>query len=156
MRQETPGSYLDGSSPVLLKFTTSWINLAGLQGFERAYFFQLLGEYISPHKLAVSIAYDYAPTPSQTLTISPDNFNELYGDDPLYGNGSPYGGNPTLEQWQVFFTTQKCQSFQITIQELFDATKGAPAGAGLTLSGLNLVVGLKKGYTTIRAANSAS
>ncbi len=155
VRQETPGSYLDGSSPVLLKFTTSWINLAGLQGFERAYFFQLLGEYISPHKLAVSIAYDYAPTPSQTLTISPDNFNELYGDDPLYGNGTPFGGNPTLEQWQVFFTTQKCQSFQITIQELFDATKGAPAGAGLTLSGLNLVVGLKKGYAPFKASRSA-
>ena len=154
VRQETPDLYLDGSSPVLLKFTTSWINLAGLQGYERAYFFQLLGEYISPHKLVVSIAYDYAPAAQQVVTITPDNISELYGDDPLYGNGSPYGGVASLEQWRVFFQTQKCQSFQISIQETYDSTQGRAAGAGLTLSGLNLTVGLKKGYSPLKASRS--
>ena len=41
--QESPGIYLDGSNPVKMKFTTSWINLAGLQGYQRAYFFYMLG-----------------------------------------------------------------------------------------------------------------
>lgn len=152
--QESPGLYLDGSTPVLMGFTTSWFNLAGLQGFERAYFFYLLGSYISPHKIQLGIAYDYNPSPLQSVLISPDNYNAAYGSDSIYGGGSPYGGNPTLEQWRVFLTTQKCQSFQITMQEVFDSSFGAPAGAGFTLSGLNLVVGMKKAYVPKSASNS--
>jgi len=41
------------------------------------------------------------------------------------------------------------------LTEVYDGTEGAPAGAGFTLSGLNLVVGLKKGYRPIRSAYSA-
>lgn len=152
--QESSGSYLDGSSPVLISFTTSWLNLAGLQGYERAYFFYLLGTYLSPHKLTVQIAYDYNPSPSQTSIISPDNYNGPYGSDPLYGNSNPYGGTPVLEQWQVYLQRQLCQAMQITVTESFDSFFGTQAGAGLTLSGINLVLGMKKSYRPIRAANS--
>src|SRR5208282_425628 len=31
--QESPGTYLDATNPVLMSFTTSWISLAGIQGF---------------------------------------------------------------------------------------------------------------------------
>lgn len=152
--QESPGSYLDGTRPVLLSFLTGWLNLGGLQGFERAYFFYLLGTYISPHKLTISIAYDYAPAPSQSVVISPDNYNGAYGADTIYGGGSPYGGNPTLEQWRVFFEQQKCQAFQIQIQESFDSTVGAPAGAGLTISGLDIQVGIKDTKPRLNPARS--
>lgn len=153
--QESPGIYVDGSRPVLMKLQTGWINVAGLQGFERAYFFNLLGQYLSPHKLQVQIAYDYNSSPRQSVVISPDNFAGSYGSDPLYGNGSPLGGPGSLEQWRIFFNIQKCQAFQITITEIYDSSKGVVAGAGFTLSGLNLVVGLKSGYPRIKAANSA-
>jgi len=152
--QESPGTYLDGSNPVLMSFITNWINIAGLQGFERAYHFYLLGNYISPHKLNVQIAYDYAPGPSQTSLISPDNYSGTYGTDSLYGNGNPYGGTPTLEQWRVFLQQMKCQSFQIYINEIYDSTFGVPPGAGLTLSGLNLTVGTKLGRPKLRAGKS--
>lgn len=148
--QETPNSYLDGSSPVLVSVKTSWVNLAGLQGFQRLYFFYLIGEYISPHKLRVDIGYDYAPYPSQQVIISPYNFAPAYGVDPYYGNGTPYGGEATLEQWQVFVQRQLCQAFQISISEVYDSNYSIPAGAGLTLSGLDLVVGAKKGYVPVR------
>lgn len=144
--QELPGSYLDGTNPVLMSFITSWFNLAGLQGFERAYFFYLLGTYISPHKLSIQIAYDYNPSPTQTDIISPDNYNGAYGSDTIYGGGSPYGGMPTKEQWRIFLERQKCQAFQIYLNEIFDASLGASPGAGLTLSGLDLVIGAKSGY----------
>lgn len=153
--QETPGAYLDGSNPVLMTFTTGWMNLAGLQGFERAYFFYILGTYLTPHKLSVGIAYDYNPSIVQTNLITPDNYNPTFGyEDGPYGSGDPYGGASNVEQWRVFLQTQKCQAFQITVTEVFDPSYGTIAGAGLTLSGLNLVVGIKKGYTTIRAARS--
>lgn len=153
--QETPGIYLDGSRPVLMSFQTGWFNFAGLQGYERAYFFYLLAEFLSPHKIQIGIAYDYAPVPSQTVLISPDNYNNVLGGDTPLGFGSPLGGTPTLEQWRIFFQQQRCQSFQITLTEIFDSFYGVPASAGLTISGLNLVFGIKKGFTTINARNSA-
>jgi hypothetical protein len=147
--QETPGTYLDGSSPVLMSFTTSWFNLAGLQGYQRAYFFYLLGTYITPHKLQIQIAYDYNQSPPQTTMISPDNYSGAWGSDQLWGSSSPWGGAPTLEQWRVFFQQGKCEAFQITINEVYDGTFGVPAGAGLTISGLDLIIGQKSGYPRI-------
>jgi hypothetical protein len=152
--QESPGAYLDGSNPVLMSFTTSWINLAGLQGYKRIYNFYLLGSYISPHKLQVQVGYDYAASPSQLSIISPDNFNYNYGTDSPYGQGSPYGGRGSLEQWQVGTRQQLCESFQITVNEIFNPFFGTIAGAGLTMSGINCVVGLKKGYRPIAPINS--
>lgn len=152
--QETPGSYLDNSNPVLIGFTTGWFNLSGLQGYERAYFFYLLGTYISPHKLSISIAYDYNSSPTQVSVISPTNFSGTWGSEAQWGSSPAWGGNASLEQWRIFLKTQKCQSFQISLQESFDPTFGTTAGAGLTLSGIDLVVGMKSGYPRLRAAQS--
>lgn len=152
--QETPGKYLDGDQPVLMSFRTSWFNLAGLQGFERAYFFYLLGTYFSPHKLSVGIAYDYNPNPTQVSVISPDNFSLPWGGEQLWGSGTPWGGATNLEQWRVHLQQQKCEAFQLVITESFDASFGTIAGAGLTLSGIDLVVGSKGGYPRLKAARS--
>lgn len=158
--QENPGTYLDGSRPVLMSFTTSWINLAGLQGYQRAFFFYLLGTYLSPHKLSVSIAYDYNSAPTQSSMISPDNFSPTYGgtesddQETVYGQDSPYGGNDNVEWWRVFLDRQRCSAFQLTVQEIYDPSFGVAAGQGLTLSGINLVVALKKGFRPISAAHS--
>lgn len=152
--QETPGLYLDGSSPVLMSFTTSWIQLAGLQGYQRAYYFYLLGIYLSPHKLLVQIAYDYNSAPSQSSLISPTNYSPVYGKDLTFGSGNPYGGSTNLEQWRIFLSRQRCEAFQITVQEIYDPAYGVVAGGGVSLSGINLVVGVKKGYRPIQAQHS--
>ena len=54
----------------------------------------------------------------------------------------------------IFNQIQKCQSFQISMQEVYDSTMGQTAGAGLTLSGLQLSVGVKRGTRTQSAAKS--
>lgn len=154
--RELQGSYLDGTRPVLMSFTSGWFNLAGLQGYERAYWFYLLATYISPHKLNVQIAYDYNSAPTQVSLIEPNNFNGAYGSDTIYGGSSPYGGNSNIEQWRVFLQTQKCQAFQITIDEIFDSSFGVAAGAGFTLSGLNLIVGMKAGYPPLKLGSAVS
>lgn len=152
--QETLGKYLDGSNPVLLSFSTSWINLAGLQGFQRAHFFYLLGTYLTPHKLNIGIAYDYAPAPAETVLISPTNYSGAFGSDSIYGQSTPFGGSPSLEAWRVFLTKQRCQSFQIILNEIYDSSFGVPAGQGLTLSGLNLVLSIQRGWRTQSAGHS--
>lgn len=129
--KESPGLYLDGGTGVQSYFKSSWFNIAGLIGFERAYYFYLLGEVLSATTLTINIYYNYDDsTPAQTITITPD-VGEL------------------LER-RIFFTTGKVKSFLIEVQE------SGSSGAGFTLSGLNLVVGIKKGYTTIKAAHSSS
>lgn len=153
--QETPGLYIDGAKPVLMSFTTGWLNLAGLQGFQRAYEVQMLGTYMTPHKISVQVATDYNQSFNQALLIPPDNFNPTYGDDYIYGDETPYGGNSNLEKWRIFITQQKCTSLQFKISEVYDPSFGIANGLGMKLSGLNLVYGVKKAYRTSRAANSA-
>jgi hypothetical protein len=153
--QENIGSYLDGSNPVLMSFTTAWFSLNGLQGFQRAYYFYLLATYYSPHKITIKIAYDYDDSTEQTVVITPDNRNTAWGSETVWGGGSVWGGSSAIEQWRVFLNKQKCQSFRLTVQESYDASIGGTAGAGFTMSGIALVVGQKKGYTTLRPSRSA-
>jgi hypothetical protein len=152
--QETVGSYLDGSSPVCISFTTGWFNLAALRGYERFHWFTFLGSYFSPHKLLTTIAYDYNSNPSQSDLITPTNIPNIYGSDNLYGGSSPYGGTPQLEQDRVFMERQLCKAFQISVNEIYDPGPGYPAGAGLTLSGISAIVTIKKGWAPTPASNS--
>lgn len=153
--QETPGTYLDGSSPVLLALTTSWINIAGIQGYERFYFGNLLGTYYTPFKLNVSLAYDYNPSPIKAITVVPDNYSPVYGAENNWGSGGSWGGGPgNVFSARFFPVKQKCESFQVSIQEVYDPSLGQAAGQGLSLSGLALIVGTKKGYRTQSAKKS--
>jgi len=144
--QETPDIYLDGSSAVTMSFTTGSFNFAGLQGYQRAYRMYLLGIYQSPHKLVVGMSYDNDPAITQQAIITPDNNNLSWGIGSTWGSQSVWGGPSQVEQWQINFQRQQCQSFQVSVSEIFDPRVGPPAGAGLTVSGMNLVIGRKKGY----------
>lgn len=152
--QETANTYVDGSTPVLMSLTTSWINIAGLQGYERFYFANLLGTYFTPFKINMSIAYDYNSSPQQSILVLPDNFAGDWGDEAQWGSGGPWGGPGNVFSARVFPVKQKCQSFQVTLQEVYDASFSVPPGQGLTLSGLALIVGMKKGYRTQKASRS--
>jgi hypothetical protein len=152
--QETVGTYLDGSTPVLIKFRTSWISLAGIQGLERFYEMYILGEYFTPFKLNVQIAYDFNPSPEQNILVIPDNYAPSYGADPLYGDGKSWGGSSNIFKARVFPEKQKCETFQIIIEEVYDPSYNIVAGQGLSLSGLNLIVGMKRGYRTNKSGQS--
>lgn len=146
--QETPGLYLDNSNPVLMALTTGWINIAGIQGFERFYWFYMLGKYLSPHFIDVGIAYNYNPSFVSKPQIQPKNFSNAiaspFGDQP-----APFGSPIDLEQWLIHSQYQKCQSFQITMQEIFNPAFGTAAGPGFTLSGLNFITNVKRGSRPI-------
>lgn len=152
--QETPDLYLDASTPVQMSVTTGWINLAGLQGFQRAYGIFILGTYLSPHKLSVSIAYDYNSAPLQNVIINPTNYASNYGSDTLWGGSSSWGGPSQVEQWRVFLQKQKCEAIQITISEIYDPSFGVVSGPGLTISGLNITIGTKLSRPKLTAAQS--
>lgn len=152
--QESPGTYLDGSTPVLMSFITNWMNIAGLQGYERFYFANLLGTYRTPFILNVGLAYDYNSSYTQQVQVIPDNVNPNWGEDAVWGSGPTWGGPGNVFSARVFPSKQKCESFQLSISEVYDPSMGQPAGEGLSLSGLNMVVGIKKGYRTQSARKS--
>jgi hypothetical protein len=156
--QERADYYLDGSNPVLMQFKTGPLRLGDLQGYQRAYFFYLLGNYVTPHKLQLLISYDYETSPSQSIIITPTNYSTPYGSGASqspYGQGTPYGGGTRLENWRVFLERQRCMAFAIELREVYDRTYDVTAGAGLTLSGINVVMGFKKGFRPQEAAHSA-
>lgn len=156
--QELPSRYLDGSVPVLSKFRTGPLRVGDLQNYQRAYFFYFLGQFVSPHKLYVKIYYDYATNPSQTLLITPANYSTPFGSGASqspFGQGTPFGGPLSLENWRVFLENQKCMAFEIEVEEVFDHSFDTEAGAGFTMSGINVVVAMKKGYRPQSAAESA-
>lgn len=153
--QEKEGSYLDISNPVLMKFKTNWFALGGIQGFQRAYFLFLLGKYYSPHKLNVEFAYDFNEGFTQGTLITPDNYASVYGADPFFGSNEFFGGPSQVEKWRIMLTKQKCDSVQIKVSEVYDPSLGVQAGAGLTLSGMNFIIGVKKGYGPISQFNTA-
>lgn len=142
--QEREGTFLDGSNPVLMSFKTGWLNLAGLQAFQRAYHMTFLGRYISPHIYRVGIAYDYDSNVQQLATVAPTNYTGPWGSGTSWGSISYWGGGTDVEQWRIGLERQQCQSFQVSFQEYYDQSIGEPAGAGLYLSGMQVTAGVKK------------
>lgn len=131
--QETPGTYLDfDGSYISMNIVTSWIPLAGIQGFQRAYFGLILGDYYSPHILQMQLAYDYDPALVQNIQV------------PVPAAQVPY-------QNQFMFQQQKCQAIQFTIQDL-PPPNPADFGHGCDLSELTLEVGMKKGLFKVPAS----
>jgi len=154
--QETQGTYTDGSTPVLMSLTSAWINVAGLQGFERFYQLLFLGTYQTPFKLNVLMGFNYNPSPVQNVLIMPNNYAASWGGEANWGSGQDWGGSDAgpVFRARVFPNVQKCESFQISIQEVYDSSLGVAPGQGLSLSGMAIVAGSKRGFRTQSASKS--
>ncbi len=147
--KETPGQYLDGAQPYKIKIRTSWLQFAGLQGFQRIYQMMILGDYKSLHKLICSIAYDFNPNPiQQTYINAGEDLQPLaYGVSSPYGADEVYGGEFPLYQYRVDMDRQKCQAIQFILEEV----PLPEYGESLSLSGFTTLVGVKQGLYKIPA-----
>lgn len=151
--QETPGKYLDNTTPVLLSFKTGWNNLASLQGYERFRDMYILAKYLSPHKLLIQVAYDYNESILNQTLIAPRNFSPSIPSG--FGVPTPLGSQGNKEQWRIHAKKQLCESFQLTVTEVFDPSMGVVAGAGFTMSGIACRILTKKSNRPIRGSNTA-
>lgn len=152
--RENPLIFTDAGNPVRLKIRTGWISFAGMQGYKRVYKMLILGEYKTAHKLIVSVAVDFNDAVIQQTYIDAGDLLDFgtYGDDPTYGDSEYYGSSSQYPQYQfrVHMERQKCESIQITLEDVLDEG----TGEGYSLSNLAFEVGLKQGLDKIRAAAS--
>lgn len=144
---ETPGVHTIEGAYISMKIVTAWLQLAGIQNFQRIRDMMILGSYNSPHQLQVGVAYDFNGSPTQNTIIGSDG-PANFGDDSPFGSGTPFGGEFPLYQWRVYFDRQKCMAIQITLRDIpLDTT----IGESLSMTGINLRVGVKKGHNKLSA-----
>lgn len=163
--EETPGVFNDNGTFIKLKLISSWLSLSGIQGFQRIYKALILGQYFGPHKLLVQLSYDFNPINTQQTYIDATQVlnSNIYGNDPLYGINSPYGGAYPTYQWRIFTERQVCESVQISIEDVqFAGTYTNMQGTevlstyneSLSLSAITLELGIKKGANKLPADRS--
>jgi hypothetical protein len=146
---ETPAVYADAGQPIRLNLKTSPIRLSGLAGFERAKELVILGEYLSPCTLEVSVYFDGNTAPEQVVIVTPQD-PLLWGEDSVWGGSSPFGGAWVPGLWRVFLNKQKCSSIQIGVRELDTGTPGQ----GVSLNGFSVEIGTKQGAYKLPASAS--
>ena len=162
--KQDASKYDDDGTPVNMVVETGWINPAGSQTAIRIYRMLLLGDYFSPHRLKISVAYDYNDVYSQTKIVDVASQTEIFrfGDpsrriestglkkgyygDPGgttgdYTTAIAYGGKDVMQyQYRLDFSKQKCESFKIKVETVQGAGE---LGRGINLSQLLFVVGSK-------------
>lgn len=72
VNQETPGSYTDNGTPIVMTLETPEIPVgaAGAQGWGRAYRMALLGDFYNDFALTVQFAYDHSTVYTDAVTFS--------------------------------------------------------------------------------------
>lgn len=153
--QEVDGLYSDDNTSFSMLIETAWIKLAGLQGYQRVQRAVFLGDYISSHKMRLSVGYDYLPEYTSEDEYLFDVATELsstdYGDDPTYGDSDVYGGQSDKQyQFEAHLVNQKCQAVRFKFEDIINDVYGA----SYSLTELALMVGLKKGTNKFRRSRS--
>ena len=151
--RETAGRFTDGDNSFTLRIETSWLKLNGLQGFQRVDELEVVGEYKSPHRLRLGIAYDYEYGFNQSLIWDPATALDTgtYGSGSPYGADSVYGGSgSSVYQARFFMPRQKCESIRYRIEDL----PGSPPGESFQITELSLWAGMKKGQYKLPANKS--
>lgn len=133
--KNNPSSYKRAGSHYSMTVRTSWLRIAGLQGFQRAYEFEYMGDYKDSHVMNCAVAYNYDQT-----TESP----HVLATTDTFTSGKPY-------QFRVFFSEQKCESVQLTFSD-------TPSGTGqsFTITGLTFTVGVKSGKYKLPTGKTTS
>lgn len=131
VNKETQGQYLDNGAYIPLKIQTNWLNMAGLQGYERFYKVLVIGHYKSPHNLTFNAFFDF----------DEDSFQETV---------IPVETDPGVYQYRIFLSRQKCESIRFSLED----SELSPLGEGFYLSAIAFEVGIKKGLNKMAAAVS--
>jgi hypothetical protein len=141
--REKRDTYLDAGSTQDLLAKTSWIQLAGLNGYQRLYRIMIDAEKKSSHAVVIKIAYDMDEAVKEQFIFDPDEvLGDTYYGDGSYGEAAYYGGADSKYTIEICPKIQKCRSFQLTIQEI---NPDGVDGQGVIFTGFAVQYGVKAG-----------
>lgn len=151
---EAEGVWSDGGDVYTLKLTTAWLQVAGVQGYQRIKRAWLLGDYKGRHTLQVHFGYDHSDAWSQVCDINAYSILDTgtYGSVSPYGSDAYYGGAFPLYQFGIHLAQQKCTAIRVRIEEAQTQTGGFTEG--LSLSNVCFLVGVKRGGPKLPSARS--
>lgn len=155
--QEDPSYFKDAGAPIKVRIGLGWLALGSVVGYQRVRRFHLLGEYKSPHKLRVGVAYDFSTAVTDYVTFDPDTDLAVarYGDGATYGADAVYGGENIAYRFEGHLRKQKCSAIRFVIEELTTAaTEGAQESFNITTLGLE--VGVKAGMAKLKPSQMKS
>lgn len=134
---ESETSFLDNATAISPGVILQWIKASSVQNFERCREIAILGDYVNGssagHGLQISFAYDFGTT-----------FTAV----PAYYFGAP--STSGAFQVRAFLPRQKCNAFQIKIQEIATGV----SGEFIDLTDLGLEIGAKQGLNKLPAYQS--
>jgi hypothetical protein len=135
--QEASGTYTDNGSAFSLLAQTSWLGLAGIQGFQRVKRLIMLGDFTNGnsalHNLSIAAAYDFSTTFQSAITYA-------------FGAASASG----VFQYRERLPIQKCDTISLLIQE----TTTGSALEYIDLTNISFEAGVKRGVNKLRGQQS--
>lgn len=151
--KEASGVYTDDGAFVRLKLTTSWLSVAGIEGFQRVYRFMSVGDYKSPHKMRVRLGYDFHDeyTFDETVDVESIIGPGTWGGGTSWGSDAVWGGAYPEHAFRWSPARQKCTSIRVSLEDV-----GAGSyGEGMSITALVFLVGVKAGLNKVPAVRSA-
>jgi hypothetical protein len=147
VHSETPGEYQDNGQRITMALETSWLSMAGIQGFQRIYWFEVLGDFVSHHYSRCKLAYDFENAYNETNYFDTRTglvSSSVYGEGATYGETTPYGGEgSTVYQFRLKPARQKCETIKIRLEDI--DTQNVNGGGSFKLVAMTFEVGAKGG-----------
>ena len=144
IRRETPNVYLDVDSPIISKFTLALMQFAQVQGFQRIFKLNVLGENRGTHGLKIEVGYDYRDYFEERFIVFPNTVlqDTEWGGEPAWGESETLWGGDSdgVYQFQIRPRQQRCQALKLKIEDFFNTGSGT---AGFALSNVTAEVGIE-------------
>lgn len=142
--QQSMTTYLDAfsntSTTYQMTVETGFVKTADVQGFQRIWKVQGLGESMGGGRISVEVGYDYETAYNETYTFSMSSMTT-----PNYT-----GGAASAPQFDFVPVRQKCQAIRFRIKDY-----PTENGAVMKITNLSLECGVKSGMFKLPAAKGA-
>lgn len=142
--RETKTAYLDVDVPIISKYVLALMQFGQVQGFQRIFKLNILGENRGTHGLKIEVGYDYREFYEERFVLLPDSvlYSSTWGSDDVWGEaGTLWGGSVDgVYQFQIRPRQQRCQALKLKIEDFFGSGSGT---AGFALSNVTAEIGVE-------------
>jgi hypothetical protein len=145
----TPNSFTDDGAPFTMRIRTGRYRPEDIQGFFQLGAFMVLGEYKSPHKLAIRIFYDRDENFSSEALWSPDDVLNVttWGSGATWGSDAYWGGTGALPDYHFERRPRRQKCSQVAFE--FEDVITSQAGASYELTELLLKIKVHAGLNRV-------